>query len=1102
MNCARSVLFSLAACALFASAGEATPIQYTLPAKARVSLAIYDQHGRMIRTLLNAQMQEPGPQSIPWDGLTADGAPAAPGRYEWRTLQSQGLTSQYLLSLGTDTGHDHWIAQHGGPSSVSVDEQGLVVGGSPEGSPLLAKVTFDGRYLWNNGGYRAADGSIDSTIMDGKVFALQNGGYIYVLDAATGQAIKSGTARQTYNVWLPYKKLPPIPDSDETVVTEHTVPNGHYLLRISAKMGSIQAPLWSIAQDRSFQLEGLKANGTLDMIAVPVWGNPHPVEVKNGKLRLSFGYLDAQGNMEPPPKKSSGDELADLIDNVEKTKVRSERNFAIPSVELLVPASRVDARAGSLVAAFPAAGAIAWIDPETGKILQRAEVPNVSDVTVLDADTVLASAGAKLFHVQRSGAVAALEAADLNNASRISCDPQNRLIWVYDEGKGRQQILKFTLKADGKSVELAATFGREGGRRTGLFKAEDFNAVSDLASDLRGGFIITEWMSAPRRTAHFDGSGKLLKQWNGGQQFYTFAAPEPDNPSRVWMDSQWGWLMQVDVDYEKRSWSVRACYPWAQNLNPFWSSTGKMASRMYPIKREVNGKTETLLWFENSTGLLLKVDEEKGQLVPVAMLGNNQGQSLDKKPVEALPAAWADALELVQPGLSKKPERRNYTGYAWADSRGDGKMHGDELTLLNPKVYGNGHGFGGGGGARAIDAQFNLYADCNYGKFRGAWVKFPAHGISKQGWPLWDWNRAIAGPPDPLGGTCSMFALPTGDVLSLHLGVGDGYKALDTYGSGHGTQWPANQTDGARLCRWDAQGNKVWQVGTKAARNPAPAGQLHYPIRISGELPGYIGVCDKIVRPCEIWSEDGLYVGGLLDARTEDGLPLRLYRWWTGGRDDFHPETGRAAFQYDMCVGGSLAKLPNGDAVFMGAGWNNVPVFKLTGFHNIERQKGALEIKATGETAQANGTGLRANYFENNTLDGEPALKRIDSRVWFERARQGFAWRLPFAVKAYSARWIGHALPKFSEAYTFAVYTKGGVRLWINDDLVLDQWNASGKFFTKPIALEAGKRCAIKLEWHAGKEADPELHLCWESTSLSIEHIPQDRLFPDAVLTQ
>lgn len=81
---------------------------------------------------------------------------------------------------------------------------------------------------------------------------------------------------------------------------------------------------------------------------------------------------------------------------------------------------------------------------------------------------------------------------------------------------------------------------------------------------------------------------------------------------------------------------------------------------------------------------------------------------------------------------------------------------------------------------------------------------------------------------------------------------------------------------------------------------------------------------------------------------------------------------------------------------------------------------------------------FRAEYFNNTALEGWPALVRC------ERAPFSYEWGGDRPAEEinpdqFSVRWSGRF--RFSRApYTFQTWTDDGVRLWVDDDLLLDAW--------------------------------------------------------------
>jgi hypothetical protein len=74
-----------------------TAISFTLPARSRVSLAVYDVRGKLVRTLADEMMDE-GRHERLWDGRNAAGSPASSGVYFY-TMKAGGatLTKKMLL---------------------------------------------------------------------------------------------------------------------------------------------------------------------------------------------------------------------------------------------------------------------------------------------------------------------------------------------------------------------------------------------------------------------------------------------------------------------------------------------------------------------------------------------------------------------------------------------------------------------------------------------------------------------------------------------------------------------------------------------------------------------------------------------------------------------------------------------------------------------------------------------------------------------------------------------------------------------------------------------------------------------------------------------
>jgi hypothetical protein len=90
-------------------------------------------------------------------------------------------------------------------------------------------------------------------------------------------------------------------------------------------------------------------------------------------------------------------------------------------------------------------------------------------------------------------------------------------------------------------------------------------------------------------------------------------------------------------------------------------------------------------------------------------------------------------------------------------------------------------------------------------------------------------------------------------------------------------------------------------------------------------------------------------------------------------------------------------------------------------------------------TTLGNGTGLTGTYFSDESL-GNAVLTRIDPNVNFNWADGSPDPSID--ADHFSVRWTGQVQPRFSEDYTFTVNADDGVRLWVNGQLLIDQWNS------------------------------------------------------------
>jgi hypothetical protein len=138
------------------------------------------------------------------------------------------------------------------------------------------------------------------------------------------------------------------------------------------------------------------------------------------------------------------------------------------------------------------------------------------------------------------------------------------------------------------------------------------------------------------------------------------------------------------------------------------------------------------------------------------------------------------------------------------------------------------------------------------------------------------------------------------------------------------------------------------------------------------------------------------------------------------------------------------------------------------------------------------GDGLLATYYDHIDFSG-PTVTRVDQTVDFDWA--GGSPAPGIAGNNWSARWTGWILPRGSGEYTFTTISDDGIRLWINNQLVIDNWtyHAPTEDHGK-ITLTGGQKVPIKIEFFQGGGYSIA-QLFWASPFWNRQVVPQSQLF-------
>lgn len=121
--------------------------------------------------------------------------------------------------------------------------------------------------------------------------------------------------------------------------------------------------------------------------------------------------------------------------------------------------------------------------------------------------------------------------------------------------------------------------------------------------------------------------------------------------------------------------------------------------------------------------------------------------------------------------------------------------------------------------------------------------------------------------------------------------------------------------------------------------------------------------------------------------------------------------------------------------------------------------------------------GLYAEYYNNMRLEGKPKT-RIDKQVNYEAVSQPPDPHISDAPM--SIRWSGYVNPQISGSYKIKVNSSDGCRLWLNDELLIDEWHGRGET-SNIVEFEMTKnlKYTIKLEYFVNRD-DEICQLFWE----------------------
>lgn len=212
--------------------------------------------------------------------------------------------------------------------------------------------------------------------------------------------------------------------------------------------------------------------------------------------------------------------------------------------------------------------------------------------------------------------------------------------------------------------------------------------------------------------------------------------------------------------------------------------------------------------------------------------------------------------------------------------------------------------------------------------------------------------------------------------------------------------------------------------------------------------------------------------------RSDDGVRL-----WVDGKlliDQWRPmgvteHSGKISLAAGRSYDFKLEYFDRGGGAHAELGWSSASTPK-----GILDQRGVYSDLVLDTSKQGFVGGVSAEYFADTKLE-RSTLQRRETSVYYAAGNEPPAPGV--GRDNFSVRWSGKLRANFDETYTFYTTTDDGVRLWLNDEKLIDEWRGMGATeFSASVALKAGRDYEIRMEYfEQGGAGTAELE--WASPS-------------------
>jgi hypothetical protein len=145
-----------------------------------------------------------------------------------------------------------------------------------------------------------------------------------------------------------------------------------------------------------------------------------------------------------------------------------------------------------------------------------------------------------------------------------------------------------------------------------------------------------------------------------------------------------------------------------------------------------------------------------------------------------------------------------------------------------------------------------------------------------------------------------------------------------------------------------------------------------------------------------------------------------------------------------------------------------------------------------GAPVVGTGDGLTGCYYANTNSAGTPVVTRVDPLVNFNWMRGAPSDNMP--ADLFSIAWSGEIQAQYTEPYTIYFKADDGVRMWLDDRLIIDHWVVGIHESSATVNLTAGQRYLLNIEYFEN-HGTAQARFRWSSPSTPKRVVPQSQLY-------